>query len=112
MRAYYRAYGHGGLGGRGTRRLHILREAPLPTRAKASLHDRTAQGECGQSARTHTGSEPRYLPTVPAVPPPGLTWCATCLGRAAERLGLLDAVAGLVVARLHEPAPRGEAIGG
>lgn len=76
-RAFYRPYP-----GRGTV-LHVMREdGPFPGK----------QGECGApgwSGRT----TPVILDPIPGKPPEGVTWCATCVGRLARRLGILAPVA-------------------
>lgn len=83
MRAFYRGYNS--LSGRRAgqvRRLHVMREdGKFPGR----------QGECGAPGWTHRHSDPVILDPLPATPPTGLEWCPACVGRAAERIGLLDA---------------------
>jgi len=87
-RAFYRSY-------RSVKvtRVHILRDDnSRPLRATHRAHDNLParpQAECGTSAGQHCGSEPIILDPMPLAPPDGLTWCPLCLGRLAERAGLL-----------------------
>ena len=81
VRAFYRSYVHNQRRAGQVTRLHIVRE-------DGKWAGR--QGECGTSARGVTRSEPVVLDPMPAVPPAGLRWCAACVGKLAERVGLLD----------------------
>jgi hypothetical protein len=69
--------------GRPVRRLHLLPDTPQPD----------PRAMCGQPMRAVTHSRPVILDPMPATPPPGLTWCAPCIGRLAEHLGTLGAIA-------------------
>jgi len=86
-RAAYRGYVQDGKRSSRVTRLHILRD---------DSHDRR-QFWCGQSAWPHQRSVPVILDPAPLHPPAGLRWCPACVGHLAERLGLLDDVAGEVV---------------
>lgn len=82
-RAVYRNYWHGGKRSARVTRLHIIREDDR----------RWIRTWCGQSATSHTNSEPVIIDPMPAVPPDGLAWCPACIGHLAEVLGLLGDVA-------------------
>jgi len=74
-RAFYRSY-------RSARvtRLHIMREdGKFPGRS----------AECGVHGWGVRRSEPVVLDPMPSVPPAGLSWCPGCVGRLAERRGVL-----------------------
>lgn len=95
MRAFYRGYPN--LADRRAaqvRRLHIMRED-----GKFPGHS----GECGTSGWTHRQSEPVILDPAPQTPPEGLEWCPHCVGRAAERYGLLAQFAHLLTAPRPTP---------
>lgn len=78
-RAFYRSYA-----GRQVTRLHVMREdGKFPGRS----------GECGTAGWGVRRSEPVILDPMPSVPPPGLSWCPACVGRLAERAGVLGRVA-------------------
>lgn len=51
------------------------------------------QGECGTTGWGVRRSEPVILDPMPSTPPPGLSWCPGCVGRLAERAGVLGRVA-------------------
>lgn len=74
-RAFYRGY-------RSTRvcRLHIMRE-------DGNFAGR--QGLCGVPGWAGRRSDPIILDPMPLVPPAGLSWCPACVGKLAERRGLL-----------------------
>ncbi|MFI1194024.1 hypothetical protein ACH4T9_12315 [Micromonospora sp. NPDC020750] len=74
-RAFYRGY-------QSTRvtRLHVMREdGKFPGRS----------AECGVHGWGVRRSEPVILDPIPAVPPAGLSWCPGCVGKLAERAGVL-----------------------
>ncbi|MFD6346504.1 hypothetical protein ACFWF9_17505 [Streptomyces roseolus] len=82
MRAFYRGYDE--LSERRhplVRRLHILRE-------DGKHPGRTA--ECGTAGWPATRSPAVILDPLPQAPPAGLSWCPPCVGRAAERAGILE----------------------
>ncbi|MGW1405052.1 hypothetical protein [Streptomyces sp. NPDC002403] len=81
MRAFYRGYNsRSGHRAAQVRRLHIMREdGKFPGRS----------GECNAAGWAHRDSDPVILDPMPTAPPPGLEWCPACIGRAAERAGLL-----------------------
>lgn len=82
--AVYRSYFDGGRRAGQVRRLHILREdGPFAYQ----------QALCSQAMWAARNSRAMVIDPMPATPPPGLSWCACCVGRLAERLGLLAAVA-------------------
>lgn len=103
-RAFYRSY-HEGSGRRAgqVKRLHILREAPVPDQRRSFAKPET-QAECYTSAWQGQNSEPVFLDPMPRVPPAGLRWCAHCLGRLADRLGVLNEV-GALLAKQQPAAP-------
>lgn len=90
-RAFYRGYPD--LSDRRSKRvtrLHVLREDGGPFRGRpAYAPARPVAGWCGTSAGRHSQSEPVVLDPMPAVPPTGLSWCASCIGHLAEQLGQL-----------------------
>ncbi|KOX33383.1 hypothetical protein ADL06_09590 [Streptomyces sp. NRRL F-6491] len=77
------------------RRLHIVREdGKFPGRA----------AECGTAGWPVTNSPVIVLDPMPPAPPEGLSWCPPCIGRAAERAGLLLGFAALLAAAGQEGA--------
>lgn len=90
MRAFYRGYSsRAGRRAAQVRRLHIMREdGNFPGRS----------GECGAAGWTVTDSPAVILDPLPAAPPAGLAWCPACVGRAAERAGLLAQFASVLAA--------------
>jgi hypothetical protein len=78
-RAFYRSYPSPRV-----TRLHIMREdGKFPGRSAL----------CGVHGWGVRRSEPIVLDPMPVCPPAGLSWCPLCVGRLAERAGLLDRVA-------------------
>ncbi len=74
-RAFYRGYQSPRV-----TRLHVMREdGRFPGRSAL----------CGVHGWGVRRSEPVIVDPMPAVPPPGLSWCPACVGRLAERRGLL-----------------------
>jgi len=74
-RAFYRGYQSSRV-----TRLHLMREdGKFPGR----------QGLCGVSGWAARRSDPIILDPMPVVPPAGLSWCPACVGRLAERRGVL-----------------------
>lgn len=74
-RAFYRGYQSAR-----TTRLHIMREdGKFPGRSAL----------CGVHGWGVRRSEPVVLDPMPAQPPAGLSWCPACVGRLAERAGVL-----------------------
>lgn len=90
--AFYRGYVTGGNRAGQVRRLHILRDTS--TRS----HFAGKQGWCGTTGWNVTHSETVFISPLPMRPPEGLRWCPSCIGRYAERIGLLDDIAGEVAA--------------
>lgn len=87
---YYNGYKRQGLA-----QVHIVR--PTPVRWTVSSWRTSPQAWCGVFA-TDAVNSPK-VPVDPAKPlEPGLSWCATCLGRAAKHAGLLDQLAALLIA--------------
>lgn len=82
VRAMYRGYStRSGRRAGQVRRLHIVREdGKFPGR----------QAECGVAGWDVRDSPAVVLDPMPAAPPDGLSWCPACVGKAAERVGLLD----------------------
>ena len=67
-----------------TTRLHIMREdGKFPGRSAL----------CGVHGWGVRRSEPVIVDPMPVVPPAGLSWCPACVGRLAERAGVLGRVA-------------------
>ena len=90
-RAAYRGYVQDGKRSSRVTRLHVIREVePWESLPGPRFW-------CGQSAWPHRKSVPVILDPAPMFPPAGLKWCPACIGHLAERLGLLDDVAGEVV---------------
>lgn len=91
MKAYYNGFRRSGIA-----RVHILRERPVrPQRGAWGGNRNFPQSWCGMGASEHPQS-PR-VPVDPAQPlADGLSWCGTCLGRAAEHAGLLTELAALL----------------
>lgn len=82
MRAFYRGY-HAATGRRAAqvRRLHVMREDGKFA-GKQAL--------CGAAGWGHTHSPPVVIEPIPATPPDGLSWCRSCVGHAADLVGMLD----------------------
>lgn len=77
-RAFYRDYVTEGRRAGQVRRLHIIREdGPNPGR----------EGYCSIHLRDVTHSRGIIIEPLPVVPPAGLQWCGTCLGRHVLHLG-------------------------
>lgn len=93
-RAAYRGYVTGGNRSRQVRRLHIIREHGPGDRVASCF-------ECGNAAWNCQASETVIIDPMPAEPPAGLEWCPSCVGRAADRAGLLRVFAA-TLARGHE----------
>jgi len=73
-------------------RLHILREAPRRATYRAAEQFRspdTQVGWCGTGAWGHRHD----ISPLPTEPPTGLRWCGACVGRYADHIGQLDALA-------------------
>jgi hypothetical protein len=84
--AYYGGHGRGGQ----VRRVHLIPpDGTFPRRGAPSA-------ACGQPWWETTDAPNECLPFGGPLPH-GLTWCPKCLGVAADRLGLADRVAALVV---------------
>lgn len=80
-RAYHSGYYDGQRRAGQVKRLHIIREdGKWPGR----------QSMCGQPAWRVRNSTPVVLDPMPNTPPAGLTWCPSCVGHLAERMGALD----------------------
>jgi len=92
--AVYRTYVDGGQRAGQVRRLHILREDGTFARQQAL---------CGQAMWDGRNSRAMLLDPMPATPPDGLTWCPPCVGRLAERLGVLADVATSLAAEGAQP---------
>ncbi len=81
-RAFYRSYASPRV-----TRLHVMREdGKFPGR----------QGLCGTAGWGVRRSEPVIIDPMPATPPAGLLWCPPCVGRLAERAGVLAGWAGVL----------------
>lgn len=84
-RAVHSGYVDGGTRAGRVRRCHIIREdGQFPGRSCL----------CGANAWPVTRSTPVIIDPMPFVPPAGLTWCPACIGHLAEKLDLLNRVAG------------------
>lgn len=81
-------------------RLHILREAPRRTsyRAQQMRPPEATVGWCGTSAWGHRHD----ITPLPGEPPAGLRWCGACVGRYADHIGQLAALAAQLI---DQPAP-------
>lgn len=88
--AVHRSYVDGGRLAKNVRRLHILREEG-EWAGKQSL--------CGQAMWSGSRSGPVIYNPMPATPPNGLAWCPLCVGRLAERLGVLAEIASSLAAK-------------
>lgn len=93
LRAFFRGY-------QGTQRtrLHVLRDTPVNRYSTPRAGFNGDEGWCGTSAAPTYQSATLWIDPLPRHPPDGLVWCPTCVGRLAERLGLLDQVAELLAA--------------
>lgn len=87
-RAFHSGYGGHRRGGQ-VRRLHIVRE---DGRAGGR------QAMCGQAAGPTLKAPVVVYDPMPATPPPGLTWCPSCIGHLAERTNRIEALAALLAA--------------
>jgi len=91
--AFYSLYGSSQV-----RRLHILhpgRERPRPK--WRTDRPPMKEGFCGTAGWDCSDGAGRHvIDPLPEVPPSRLTWCPTCVGRAAEHLGMLSGFARLV----------------
>lgn len=84
---------HSGFTGKMVTRLHVLRDVPTRRKAYPSpVPAGRAEGWCGTPATPTLRAPVVYLDPMPSCPPEGLCWCPMCLGRLAERLGLLDQI--------------------
>lgn len=90
-RAVYRGYVTEGKRAGRVRRLHVIRDDG------PKGWEPGKQTMCGQHAWDVTRSDTRVIDPMPHRPPEGLTWCPSCIGRLAERYGLLNEIAGEVV---------------
>lgn len=70
------------------RLLHILRPVMV-----GKPPNQTEQAFCHAAAWPCTDSPRVEVLSFPLVPPEGLAWCPTCIGWAAERLGLIETFA-------------------
>lgn len=76
-------------------RLHILRDVPRRATYRGPTQFRSPDAEvgwCGTGAWGHRHD----LTPLPAQPPAGLAWCGGCVGRYADHIGRLDALAALL----------------
>ncbi|MFD5508961.1 hypothetical protein ACFWIB_14460 [Streptomyces sp. NPDC127051] len=90
MRAFYRGYSAAtGRRAAQVRRLHVMRE-------DGGFAGR--QGLCGAPGWGVTHSPAVILDPLPTQPPPGLSWCRSCIGHAADLVGQLDAFAHIIAA--------------
>ncbi len=88
-------------------RLHVIRDAWMDASTLGRERTRIPAGSqtlCGQHAWGTLKAPATVLDPLPAAPPQGLTWCPTCLGLLAERLGVLDRV-GRWLTDLRWPTP-------
>ncbi|MFD4912795.1 hypothetical protein ACFWNR_06180 [Streptomyces virginiae] len=90
MRAFYRGYSAAtGRRAAQVRRLHVMRE-------DGSFAGR--QALCGTPGWGVINSPAVVLDPLPTQPPPGLTWCRSCIGHAADLVGQLNAFARIIAA--------------
>jgi hypothetical protein len=90
--AFYRGYVNDSKRAGQVKRLHILRDTGTHSMEPRKL------GWCGTTGWDVTDSRTVLISPLPARPPEGLRWCPSCIGRYAERIGLLDDIAGEVAA--------------
>lgn len=94
---------HRGYRSERTWRLHLLRDTePAPRTTSRLRGPRTPQGWCGTHAWDVTDSTVVWIDPAPETPPAGMTWCPGCIGRYAERIGILDRIAAAVIAADEE----------
>lgn len=94
MRAFHSGYYEGSGRSDRVKRLHIMRE-------DGSFPGRSAL--CGTNG-WNCQRAPRVIDDpMPATPPAGLAWCPACVGKAAEKVGLIDAFAAQIAAAINSP---------